>query len=353
MTHARLAAERTPRAGIDSHSRLSSLYGARVPFVDLDRADASCGGKARGLGRLSRSGFNVPSGFVVVGDVDAQALGSGVHRLHAPLAVRSSGLAEDSASASFAGQFETVLGVVGVEEAAAAIRACSRSATSNRARAYAARVGAATQARVPVIVQRLVAADVAGVVFTHDPRTGLDDVVIEAAWGLGESVVNGRVIPDTITVTAAGAVHTSVGSKATRLDLRDDGLRRSAVPTADRRRPALTDAQITEVARTAREAQSAFGHPLDIEWAFADGTLWLLQARPITTHPEPRGTRAATAPETILVRGVGCSPGRVNATSRVVRGLDAFTRGCGPVTFSYAARPTPRGPPCSASSAPS
>ena len=297
-----------------------------MPVIDLDRADATCGGKALGLGRLSRSGFNVPKGFVVVGDLDAQALGSGVHHLDAPLAVRSSGLAEDSASASFAGQLQTVLGVVGVEEAAAAIRACSRSATSGHARAYAARVGAATQARVPVIVQRLVAADVAGVVFTHDPRTGLDDVVIEAAWGLGESVVNARVIPDTIIVTAAGAVHSSVGSKATRLDLRDDGLQRRAVAAADRRRPALTEAQITEIARTAREAHSAFGHPLDIEWAIADGILWLLQARPITTHPEPRKAPAATQPETVLVRGVGCSPGRVNGTSVVVRGLDAFTR---------------------------
>jgi pyruvate,water dikinase len=319
-----------------------------VPVIDLDRADATCGGKALGLGRLSRSGFNVPSGFVVVGDLDAQAFAAGVHRLDGPLAVRSSGLDEDSASASFAGQLETVLGVVGVEDAGAAVRVCSRSATSDRARAYAARVGAATQAHVPVIVQRLVAAEVAGVVFTHDPRTGLDDVVIEAAWGLGESVVNGRVIPDTMIVTVAGTVHTSLGSKATRLDLRDDGLRRSAVASADRRRPALTEAQITEVARTARAAQGAFGYPLDIEWAIADGTLWLLQARPITTHPQPPRTAPATQPERFWCAAWAAVP---DASAARASSCVASTRspGCSPGTFWYAARPTLRGRPSSAS----
>jgi pyruvate,water dikinase len=88
----------------------------------------------------------------------------------------------------------------------------------------------------------------------------------------------------------------------------------------------LTEAQITEVARTARAAQGAFGHPLDIEWAIADGTLWLLQARPIATHPQPPRTAPATQRDTVLVRGVGCSPGRVSGTSVVVRGVDAFTR---------------------------
>ena len=201
-----------------------------MPIIALDEADATCGGKALGLGLLSRSGFNVPNGFVVVGDLDALALGAAVDRLDAPMAVRSSGLLEDSATASFAGQLQTVLGVVGSAEAAAAILACGRSGTADRVRAYAARTGAATPPRVPVVVQRLVAAEVAGVVFTQDPRTGLDDVVIEAAWGLGGSVVDGQVVPDRFTVSALGAVEGSVGSKATRLDWRDGELIRSAVP---------------------------------------------------------------------------------------------------------------------------
>lgn len=264
-----------------------------MPIIGLDEADATCGGKALGLGLLSRSGFNVPNGFVVVGDLDALALGAAVDRLGAPMAVRSSGLLEDSATASFAGQLQTVLGVVGSAEAAAAILACGRSGTADRVRAYAVRTGAATPPRVPVVVQRLVAAEVAGVVFTQDPRTGLDDVVIEAAWGLGGSVVDGQVVPDRFTVSALGTVEGSVGSKATRLDWRDGELIRSAVPTQERRRAALTHAQIREIAGTAREAHGALGYPLDIEWAISGDTLWLLQARPITTASSPPGSPAA------------------------------------------------------------
>lgn len=297
-----------------------------VPIIGLDEADATCGGKALGLGLLSRSGFNVPNGFVVVGDLDALALGAAVDRLGAPMAVRSSGLLEDSATASFAGQLQTVLGVVGSAEAAAAILACGRSGTADRVRAYAVRTGAATPPRVPVVVQRLVAAEVAGVVFTQDPRTGLDDVVIEAAWGLGGSVVDGQVVPDRFTVSALGTVEGSVGSKATRLDWRDGELIRSAVPTQERRRAALTHAQIREIAGTAREAHGALGYPLDIEWAISGDTLWLLQARPITTASSPPGSPAARPASIVLVSGVGCSPGRVNGVARVVHGLDEFTR---------------------------
>src|SRR6478736_5619937 len=186
------------------------------------RADHRAGRGGRDLrGKGTGSEAPVPNGFVVVGDLDALALGAAVDRLGAPMAVRSSGLLEDSATASFAGQLQTVLGVVGSAEAAAAILACGRSGTADRVRAYAVRTGAATPPRVPVVVQRLVAAEVAGVVFTQDPRTGLDDVVIEAAWGLGGSVVDGQVVPDRFTVSALGTVEGSVGSKATRLDWRD------------------------------------------------------------------------------------------------------------------------------------
>lgn len=136
-----------------------------VTLVNLSAAQAECGSKAHALGRLIRSGARVPSGFVVLDEPEDQAFAREVQRLDGLLAVRSSGLVEDSATASFAGQLETVLGVLGADEAATAVRRCSESGTKARARTYAARVGATPESRIPVIVQRLVAADAAGVAF--------------------------------------------------------------------------------------------------------------------------------------------------------------------------------------------
>ena len=295
-----------------------------VTIVDLEQAEADCGSKAHGLGRLARSGARVPEGFVVLGELRADDLARAVERLGGPLAVRSSGLAEDSGTASFAGQLETVLGVVGVDETLQAIATCRTSGDSRRARAYAARMQVATESHVPVIVQRLVPADVAGVAFTRDPRSGSDVVAIDAAGGLGESVVGGRVVPDSCTVTPAGVVEMSIGSKATRLDHRDGALRRTAVASADRRRASLNSEQARRIAEAARRAEAAFGRPLDIEWAIADDIVWLLQARPITTTPDAPHEPFDPSDGDVLVEGVGASPGRASGSVRIVRDLDGF-----------------------------
>jgi pyruvate,water dikinase len=295
-----------------------------VTLVDLSDADADCGSKAHALGRLIRAGARVPAGFVVRGEPDGEATARAVERLDAPLAVRSSSAVEDSDVASFAGQLDTILGVVGVDEAAAAIARCSASAQSAHARSYAIRVGVTPESQIPVIVQRLVPADVAGVAFTRDPRSGADVVVIEAAWGLGESVVAGRVVPDICTVTDEGTIEMSVGSKATRLDRREGVLRRTAVAVADRRRPCLTSEQVAQIAAAAREAEATFNAPVDIEWAIADDVLWLLQARPITTTPAQQESRSDILGEAVLARGVGASPGRAAGAVRVVRDLGGF-----------------------------
>ncbi len=180
------------------------MYGEVVTFVDLAQAQEGCGSKAYGLGVLLRSGAHVPPGFVVLGEPSADELAPAIEHLAGPLAVRSSGLVEDSETASFAGQLETVLGVVGVEETVAAITTCRASGETTRALAYAARMQTPTELHVPVIVQQLVPADVAGVAFTRDPRSGAEVVVVEAAWGLGDSVVSGRVIPDSFIVVDRG-----------------------------------------------------------------------------------------------------------------------------------------------------
>ncbi|GAA3294782.1 hypothetical protein Dvina_29735 [Dactylosporangium vinaceum] len=173
-----------------------------------------------------------------------------------PLAVRSSGLGEDSATASFAGQLETVLGVQGVDEVLAAVRRCAR--LTDRVRSYGMH-----PEDVPVIVQRLVRADTAGVLFTCDPRDGADVVLINAAPGLGDGVVSGSVVPDEIVVDVDGNQTEST---------------------------CLTKIDIQRLAALGRRCAEIFGAPQDVEWAIEDDTIWVLQSRPITAIGPPAAT---------------------------------------------------------------
>lgn len=242
-----------------------------LPLDDAAAADPqAAGGKASTLARLRRAGFPVPDGFVVTAGEDlAVTLGPSLAALRdrvgagVRFAVRSSGLAEDSAAASFAGQYETVLGVADPAGVADAIARCFASFSGSRARAYQAGVGVA-DAGGAVLVQHLVPADAAGVAFTVDPVTGARDrVVIDAARGLGDAVVGGRVTPDGFAVAkGTGAIlarRTASGAGA----LDDEGAR--------------------AVAALAERVERHEGRPVDIEWALHAGALYLLQARPITT----------------------------------------------------------------------
>jgi pyruvate, water dikinase len=322
-------------------------YGVLVGVIDLAASDDSCGAKARRLGVLARAGFDVPAGFVVTADVSvndpsvAGQVAQGLDRLTPrAVAVRSSAGSEDGATASFAGQFESVLGVVGADAVAAAVERCATSGRGRRARWYAARVGLPTEERVPVIVQRLVDADASGVAFTRDPVTGRPDVVVNASWGLGPSVVDGVVTPDSVRVSVDGRVEYLLGSKASRLDLVEGRLQRSDVPPGDRKRPCLSRALLRRLVREARRAERVAGRPLDLEWAVQGDRLWILQARPITRtgSPTTTATRATTPVMTphegssnpsgsdLLVSGTPSSPGRASGPARLVHDVDDFAQ---------------------------
>ncbi|MBA2380826.1 MAG: hypothetical protein H0V73_01830, partial [Chloroflexi bacterium] len=225
------------------------------PLGELDDADPSVvGSKAATLGRLRAAGFPVPDGFVVSGlavsglerpeirgavAAALDTLGSG------PVAVRSSAAAEDLADASFAGQYESVLGVNGLEDVLAAIGDVLRSAESERVARY--RSGKDTDgasSAVAVLVQRMVPAEVAGVAFTADPVTGdRDVVVVSAVRGLGDRLVSGEAGADEWVVQAGSAS------------------RRRAVED-------VLDASLAEdVAALARRVEAHEGGPQDIEWA--------------------------------------------------------------------------------------
>lgn len=258
-----------------------------------DATDESLyGGKAAQLGTAVRAGLPVPAGAALAADdveaiamERAAALDLGELELSAGLAVRSSAVGEDSAGASFAGQHATVLNVRTRERLGEAIAEVWRSATGAAALAYRQRRGLSERARIGVVLQELVAADVAGVLFTRDPVTGADEIVIEASWGLGESVVTGTVIPDRFRIRRDGVVlerQPGVKDRALRPALGGEAVEEPVEGDAVTRL-CLDDGQLHQLHELGRRTESVFGPGRDLEWAFAGAQLLLLQSRPLTT----------------------------------------------------------------------
>lgn len=298
--------------------------GTEELVVDLQGLGAHAlprvGGKAAHLGELIAAGFGVPPGFVVTtpayaraaagldparpdrvraGLADAPvppAVAAAVRAAYArlgpdvPVAVRSSATAEDLPWASFAGQQDTFLNVVGDDAVLDAVRRCWASLWTDRAVSYRAAQGIDDRGvQLAVVVQRMVDAQVAGVLFTADPVTGTRTrTVIDASPGLGEAVVSGAVVPDRVVVDADG-VRTTLGTKAVRVRPLPGGGTEQVTTTGAAGRACLTDAQVAALAELGRRVEAHFGAPQDVEWAIdAAGALWLTQARPITTlHPLP------------------------------------------------------------------
>lgn len=209
------------------------------------------------------------------------------------VAVRSSATAEDLPDASFAGQQDTFLNVVGDEALLAAVKRCWGSLWTPRAMAYRARQGIAPdQVSLAVVVQELVVAEAAGVMFTLNPLTGArDEVLINATWGLGEALVSGRVNPDTIVADKqTGRIRqVELGDKAVMTAATATGTDEVAVDALRRRLQAVTPEQVIELVRLGRELETLFGGAQDVEWAVADEAVILLQSRPVTGVAAPAG----------------------------------------------------------------
>ena len=290
-----------------------------MPLRDLGRADLSvAGGKGANLGELLRGGFAVPDGFVVTTSAYAEAM-RGIPRPSAStdaatarhavshvsipgdlrgavlaeygrlgagaVAVRSSATAEDLPGAAFAGQQETFLNVRGDEELLDAVRRCWASLWTDRAIAYRAqrRIDGG-DVQIAVVIQVLVPADMAGVMFTADPVTGeRDRTVIDASPGLGEAVVSGLVTPDHAVLDSRDRLIEHRPGRGEIVIRPDQGGGTRADAGVDDSR--LTSEQRAELAAAGRSVAGHFGTPQDIEWAFAGGRLWILQARPLTALP--------------------------------------------------------------------
>jgi pyruvate, water dikinase len=268
--------------------------GAAVALAEA-REESDLGGKAVGLGAAIRAGLPVPEGLalpaalvaaVAAGDSAAVARLSVVRdSVPGPLAVRSSCVGEDSTAASFAGQHLTRLSVTSLAQLLDAVAAVWRSGCSESALAYRRKLGLEGAPRMGVVVQRLLHPEVAGVLFTRHPVTGADERVVEASWGLGEAVVQGLVTPDHYRLSPAGEVlERSPGAKRVAIRPRPDGVA-SSEPVAAHLVDALCldDRRLARLHALARECDDAFRGPSDIEWAFTDAGVHLLQRRAITS----------------------------------------------------------------------
>jgi rifampicin phosphotransferase len=268
-----------------------------LPFLEIAAADAErVGGKGLSLGRLAVAGLPVPPGFCITTDAYQRCNGTSIDSLlqsklddayralgRGLVAVRSSATTEDSAAASFAGQQETILGVEGDAALRESIERCWQSLHTQRARAYRQKQGVDEAGlAMAVVVQKLVPAEVAGVLFTRDPLDPSGErMLVEASWGLGEVVVSGRVQPDRFQIgRSKGDVRDrQLGRKAIRITPRGD----EPVPADQQDQFSLSDPQLVELANLGRQVEAHYGDARDVEWAYATGRFWLLQARPITT----------------------------------------------------------------------
>jgi len=261
-------------------------------------AKASFGGKAAALATARRAGLPVPDGFALdwttvhaIAAGDAQAIEEALRAFRAcgdRVAVRSSAIGEDSLGASFAGQHATILNVISEEAFLDAVRTIHDSAHAASVAEYRARMGVSGEPRIAIVVQRMIDADVAGVLFTRNPVTGANERVIESAWGLGEAVVAGLVTPDRFRMAPDGSIRArDPGAKQLAIRFAPDGgTAETEVDALDVHRLSLTDDQLADLHALALRCERFFGRPQDIEWAIAGGELYLLQSRPVTRGVE-------------------------------------------------------------------
>jgi phosphohistidine swiveling domain-containing protein len=313
-----------------------------IPFQQLGQNDiASAGGKGANLGEMTTAGFPVPPGFVLTTEaydafvsehglqqqiIDLASKGSAgepqssdkasiaitklflasevpeairadLFSAYADLttegtgavAVRSSATAEDLPTASFAGQQNTYLNIQGRGALLEAVQKCWASLWTARAISYRMRqdIDPATVS-LAVVVQQFVPADSAGILFTANPMDGArEQIVINAAWGLGEAIVGGKVTPDTVMVDKSSLriLSRETTTKTIMTVRTDNGTTEQPVPVAQQDQPVIDDATAIELARYGAQIEAHYGYPMDIEWAIAGGKSAILQARPITNLP--------------------------------------------------------------------
>ena len=251
------------------------------------------------------------------------------------VAIRSSATAEDLPDASFAGQQETYLNISGIESVLENVRKCWASLFEARAIFYRAENDFDhSQVLIAVVVQQMVDSQKAGVMFTVDPSTGAEEMLIEGAWGLGEGVVSGTVTPDTCRYDKVEDEILSyrINTKKT-MFIKDPETRETVqveVPDDMKDERVLTDDNIEQLTTLGRRIQKHYGSPMDTEWGINEaGNVYMLQARPITTLDNIQETHDSIENEderVIILRGLGASPGLVSGNVKIVTDLDELDK---------------------------
>jgi pyruvate,water dikinase len=358
-----------------------------VDLADVSDSDLPMvGGKASKLGELVRQGLPIPPGFVLTTDayqafVDGTPLTTEIPTALASIdpsrpetvdaaaqrirsmfesapfpgtlratiieayeafvrrhtvrfaAVRSSATAEDLEGASFAGLQETYLNVTGVENILTAVRKCWGSLFTPRVLVYRQRKGVDHAGlRLAVLVQKMVDATVSGILFTRDPNTGENHMIVEAGFGLGEAIVGGEVTPDHYVIDGATQkiIHKQISEQKVRIVRAEGGgNRHEEVPAADRKAQKLSDHRLQRLVSLARLIESHYRRPMDVEWCGDADSLYIVQARPVTTIPTSTvsGEKAEQSPsaseskaeEGPILRGFGASPGVAVGVVRILR----------------------------------
>ena len=359
-----------------------------VKFEDLSKSDIGiAGGKGANLGELTQAGIPVPPGFVVTAQAyekfmdeagindkvmsildeidinDTKALQAASEEIKdmikessipedmvllireaynqlcqrvgeddTDVAIRSSATAEDLPEASFAGQQDTFLHVAGDDEVIEYIRRCWASLFEARAIFYREENNFEhSKVYIAVVVQKMANADKAGVMFTVNPSTGEEIALIEGSWGLGEAVVSGDVTPDNYQVDKANneIINVTISDKKVMYTNDANGTSiKVEVPEEKRKERVLSDAELIELTEMGKRVQGHYGEPMDTEWAFENGQLFLLQARPITTlgDVEKSDDDVSSDIGEVLVRGLGASPGMASGKVKIVLDIDELDK---------------------------
>ena len=359
-----------------------------VKFEDLNKSDIGiAGGKGANLGELTQAGIPVPPGFVVTAETyqkfmeeagindkvmdildkidinDTKALQAAAEEIKgiinsAPIpddmilfiteaynqlcqrvgedgtdvAIRSSATAEDLPEASFAGQQDTFLHVSGNDEVIEYIRKCWASLFEARAIFYREENDFEhSKVYIAVVVQKMANADKAGVMFTVNPSTGEEIALIEGSWGLGESVVSGDVTPDNYQVDKKNneIINVTISDKKVMYTNDENGTSiKVDVPEDKRKERVLSDSELIQLTEMGKRVQAHYGEPMDTEWAFENGILFLLQARPITTLGDVEEQKDESSDDVgdVLVRGLGASPGMASGKVKIVLDIDELDK---------------------------
>ena len=359
-----------------------------VKFEDLNKSDIGiAGGKGANLGELTQAGIPVPPGFVVTAETyekfmedsgingqvmailekidinDTKALQEAAEEIKAliistpipedmttliveaynqlchrvgeddtDVAIRSSATAEDLPEASFAGQQDTFLHVSGNDEVMEYIRKCWASLFEARAIFYREENNFEhSKVFIAVVVQKMANADKAGVMFTVNPSTGEEIALIEGSWGLGEAVVSGDVTPDNYQVDKKNneIINVTISDKKVMYTNDEEGTSvKVDVPDELRKERVLSDEELIELTEMGKRVQAHYAEPMDTEWAFENGELFLLQARPITTlgDIEKEDNDEASDLGEVVVRGLGASPGMASGNVKIVLDIDELDK---------------------------